>query len=701
MALDEIQLETGYSSGPEDLLRSFYRPCLQSATEYDRAVGYFRSSLFVVAGVAFSDFANRGGRMRLICSPRLTRQDLEAIQRGLSVRSALEGRINEEFDEILQAPANVPAVEFLATLVCAGVLEVRLAFKANDLGLYHNKVGIFTDDESNQVTFLGTANETLSAWCSERNHEGLEVFRSWNTSDSSRVDRHTKYFEDLWNNSHSELEVLELSEVAEHRLSQHEVEEGLDEAAARVRNQLENGPGYRGGGLAQNVDFQLMEHQKESVEAWFDNGCKGIIKHATGAGKTITALEIVRRWQEEGRPALIVAPTTVLIQQWIEEASAYLGESVSILQAGGGQARRKWEDALPSYTSGDPTFGDRITIASLATARTTGFRDRCVQGDHLLVVADEVHTVGSQENRKLCRIDAGGRLGLSATPERYGDPEGTSRLFEYFGEIVEPVIGLADAIESGRLVPYDYYPHQVALSVTEQQRWDDLTTKIQRQYASLPEDAGGNKIHTDRFTHLLIQRASILKQAEAKVDLAARVLRENYDEDERWLVYCDNREQLEKVSGSLRSEGLPTLEYHSAMDGSRDATMRYFEDRPSIMVAIKCLDEGVDIPSANCALILASSSNPREFIQRRGRVLRSASGKHAAGIHDALVVPSDNGDGETKRPILRTELSRAARFASTARNSAALFRLRQLAKSADLDIDQLQIEAYEKEEEHG
>ena len=172
---------------------------------------------------------------------------------------------------------------------------------------------------------------------------------------------------------------------------------------------------------------------------------------------------------------------------------------------------------------------------------------------------------------------------------------------------------------------------------------------------------------SEHFKMLLIQRARIVKRAAEKAPLARALLEAQFRPTQRWLVYCDDQSQLLDVIRNLRQSGIPALEYHSAMRGSRPETLDYFEERGGVVVAIKCLDEGVDIPSVDHALILASSTNPREFIQRRGRVLRTAPLKFSAEIHDVLVGLDDGG----ARRLVDSDLRRATQFAEGARNLSA------------------------------
>lgn len=684
--LRDIALEQSYSTGSCDLISDFYLPCLSSATRYDRAVGYFRSSLFAVVGVALSDFALRGGRFRLVCSPFFDKNDVDAIERGLKMRDAVEKRMEWEIDQILAHPENRPAVTLLATLIASGAMDVRLAFRPAHTGIFHAKVGVFYDAE-NAVSFSGSSNETFSAWDIQGNHESFEVFCSWGP-DNNRAERHASYFERLWRGRETGVIIREFPDIPKSRLLEMADSRGIEASIEEVRRELK--PLSRNGVgrivVSSPGRRTLFPHQSAVVENWVANRYRGIVQHATGSGKTVTALEAVRRWISKGRPALIVVPSELLAKQWRDEASVEFGSGISFLDAGAGFSRDKWESELADYTRNLPALGPRVVIATMQTACKEAFLRKVQDGGHLLLVADEVHRIGSTQHRRILEIDAGGRLGLSATPERFGDSAGSRSISAYFGESLEPLFGLGNAIEAGRLVPYDYYIHQVALTATEQDLWDEATVEIQRQYARLPNNPNGGKLLTDSFKLLLIQRARIIKKASQKVNLAHEVIASQYRDGDRWLVYCDDQTQLNNVMEILLESGLPTYEYHSAMLGSRPETLEYFQNRGGVLVAIRCLDEGVDIPLVNRALILASSTNPREFIQRRGRVLRVAPGKFSATVHDALVIPSQEIAAEDPQSsIVRTEIRRALQFAQNARNDSVRHELEIIARRIGLE----------------
>ncbi|HEY3355365.1 MAG TPA: DEAD/DEAH box helicase family protein, partial [Polyangia bacterium] len=427
----------------------------------------------------------------------------------------------------------------------------------------------------------------------------------------------------------------------------------------------------------------LKAHQSAGLASWRANGRRGILAFVTGAGKTFTALDGIREALSLGEVPVVVVPDRLLFKQWQDELEPVAARAgARILKAGADHSA--WRPLLGTFTA--PGGEPRMVLATVQTARSEEFRTRLRGGPHLLLVADEVHRLGSRENRALLD-DAlfGARLGLSATPERAGDPEGTALLLGWFGGVLEPRYSLADAIRDGNLTRYFYNSHRVELTAAEADEWRAITRKIGRARAAAGDLQSGER--TPGIDMLLFQRARIVKQAQAKVPLAVEVLREHYERGHRWIVYCDDRRQLDDVRAAFKAAGIDSMAYYADMPADRDATLQWFRDLGGVVVAIKCLDEGVDIPEIDHALILASSKNPREYIQRRGRVLRKSPGKVHAHIHDAVVVPPPAAPGspdEGPDPITAGELARAVEFALGAANSGAEVDVARIAIAAGL-----------------
>lgn len=670
--LSDLELDLGYNSSESDLIASFYVPCLEAATSYDRAVGYFRSSIYHLVGIALSDFALRDGKIRLVCSPALESHDKAAILDPAKHYDAVEESLSHEVEALLEHPENRSVVELLATLILHEALTVMIAYKPGSSGIYHEKLGIFVDGMGESISFTGSANETFMAWDPAGNHEGFEVFTSWDETDVRRVRRHRQYFESLWNNEIPQLEVVPLPDVPRAVLDKYVNRDGVEAAIEKARGQLQ-----RIGRTRASARRELQRHQQTVIDNWEAAGYRGIIDHVTGAGKTVSALEATRRWlATSDHVVIVVVPSDLLVQQWRAELDRELADLLPrILVIGGSTALTTARSSLNSFTAANARLGTRVVLSTMQSAAPEAFRERIVEGEHLMVVADEVHRVGAPSLRQLLEIASGARLGLSATPQRYGDPEGTSAIFEYFGDVLEPRFGISEAQAAGRLVPYDYRIGTVLLDEDESERYRDLTRRIA---ASLGRADDGSAIESDFTFRLRLQRASIIKSAAGKVPYAAALLRDQFQEGDHWLVYCENQAQLDAVREALDEEGIQSLEYYSAMLGSKPTTLRYFETYGGVLVSIKCLDEGVDIPRVDRALILASSSNPREYIQRRGRVLRTSPGKYSAEVFDVLV-GIETSDGIE---ILRRDLERARAFAVTARNDSCRYDLDALDSTA-------------------
>jgi len=376
--------------------------------------------------------------------------------------------------------------------------------------------------------------------------------------------------------------------------------------------------------------------------------------------------------------------------------------NLKLLICGGGNSQWRTQRHLRHWTRPFLSGGPRVVLSTVQTASSEIFRSLCSVGEHLFMVADEVHRLGANEARNILTLDTGPRLGLSATPERAGDPVGTAAIFNYFNGIVPPPFTLEDAIATGALTPYAYHVHRVSLSGEEQMQWSKITEEIHRLYARI--QASGDSIDNlqDQLKKKLIQRSRIVKSAEAKVPEAVRILTEHYQRGSRWIVYCDDQGQLNEVITALRQfVGSGVFEYHSAMIGDRHNTLALFDRAGGVIVSIRCLDEGIDIPSVDTALILASSKNPREYVQRRGRVLRRFQGKSVASIHDVLVTPRIDLDEPPGTAIIEGEIARAIEFGKSALNPSCITDLERLAIEYKFDIETLKNSGIEDDDPDG
>lgn len=680
--LREHDFAPSYDKSVDDLANEFYLPCMRNSLRYERISGYFSSAVFSIAWPALKEFVKAGGRMRLICSPVFSTTDAAAVRHGYDALSDSEigAALIAELRLLLDGERSRKPAQVLTGLIVAGVVDIRIAVLTGSAGpgdrrLFHDKVGLFTDASGDTVGFRGSMNETFLGLSPDGNLESIDVFPSWvGGRDSERVASALARFEELWRNEVGSVDVRSVPEGAAHFIQEASaadwevlVDEILAEATVRAR--------------APADAISLRDHQIQALAAWELNGRRGLLEHATGSGKTYTAIQAIRTILGEGGSVIVLVPTELLLGQWRRELTQNLTDlSPQVLLAGAGNDAWRTDDLLFPWTS-PPSPGNppRIVVAMMPTAGSEGFLTRIANNDRLLVVADEAHRLGSLGAQQILTIAAPWRLGLSATPDRAGDPQGTARVMDFFGGVLQPPYTLRDAIRDRVLTPYNYLPHEVALNSGEQAAYEDLSRKI-RLEAGRRGDALDSIESNDRLRKLAIARARILKRATGKVPLAVRVLTEHCQPGQRWLVYCDGLRQLRQIRAALSAAGQESLEYHSSMSGDREATLTEMDVNGGILVSVRCLDEGIDLPAVTHALILASSRNPREFIQRRGRILRRYPGKSLAFLHDAVVVPAPDVD----RPaaggdrLLAGELDRVLDFARSAANPQALTQIEAL-----------------------
>ncbi len=660
---------------------------MRRAVEFDRAVGYFRSTVFIIAWPALRDFVARGGKIRVLCSQVLAAEDIDALSEGYTARvdDAIGARMHEEVRNLLRDEQIKDCAKVLAALVARGSLDLQVVvMRESDIRgaqgrIFHDKLGLFRDALENLVIFKGSMNETWSGLAADGNLESVDVAATWmGARDLERARTEEAYFEELWRNRYPTVIVRPFPKVARDELER--VADGNWEATV---DRLLAAKTEKSAGDARGRT--LRPHQSAGLAAWVANGRRGILAFATGSGKTFTAITAIRTAVEEhGEVVLVVVPDEVLFAQWYSELAETTEDlGIQILRAGAGYAR--WREHLSLWSAAGDTR--RLILATVQTASSKDFCAGLTGGKHIVLVADEVHRLGSAHHRSLLDDRLfGARLGLSATPERAGDDVGTSALVRFFGGVLEPRYTLADAVRDRVLTPYFYRPHTVTLSHDELVEWATVTTEIKKLSGRL---AGGDDSPglSERRQRLFIKRARVVKHARAKIPLAREVLRSEYQRGQRWIVYCEDLAQLNAVSNDLRIAGIDNIPFHSQMAGDRRETLRWLDRRGGVVVAIKCLDEGVDVPSVSHALILASSKNPREFIQRRGRVLRQAPNKALAYIHDAIVIPpaEDNRNAGDVDPITAGELARAVEFAQFADNPGSGSDLQQIAIDAGID----------------
>lgn len=685
-----------YRSEYDNLLEDFYLPALRGATSYDRAVGFFSSSMLSYAAQGISALIENGGSMRLLFGGEIEEEDALAIQKGYDLK-ALRSRVATDLilaiDNLADALANY-RMQALAWMIAQGRLEIKVALKRR--GMYHEKIGVFRDGNGDQLVFQGSANETTHALLPDFNFESINVFPTWKPELDEHYRPYLDGFERLWANESPNTLVIDFPEAAKERLVKIasratrppsvDVEKGIwEETVKRFRSD----PAPRASTVPtipttyKGAPFEIRDHQRNALNAWRSREFQGILAMATGAGKTVTSIYgAVRLYEATQRLFVVVAvPYQPLADQWVDELALF---GISALRCY--ESSQNWSASLTQAVSlfESEALSFFACVVVNRTLESKDFQERIarVPSDALLFLGDECHYHAAPATRKALPERARFRLGLSATPEHYFDQTRTAALTQYYGEVVFQY-SLADALRDDVLTPYRYYVHLVELDAQEAEDYVEVSEKIARLGAQevTDEDAQGAELKM-----LLFRRARLLANASVKLSVLQGLL-EGVAPTPYHLFYCGDSidfsedagplRYVDKVSRLLHERGWKVSHFTShESQGARRSILESF--RTGLidgLIAIRCLDEGVDVPGCRTAYVLASSRNPKQFIQRRGRILRKAPNKEEAHVHDFLIsLPEGSSEADKRnRGLLVAELARVAEFGRLARNRSEVY----------------------------
>lgn len=693
MSYKNIEISRSYKTNKCDIVREFYIPVLKESVLYKRAVGFFSSSALVALSKGISGLVDNGGKIQFIVSPLLSEEDIEAIEKGYEERKIIDSALLRQLHE----PKNNSEKErlgWLSQLISNGVLEIKVAFTPPNktTGMYHEKTAILYDCEKNRIAFTGSMNETINAF--HNNYESIVVFNSLKDEDVQRVQDLENDFDSLWAGREENISVLEFPKVVREKLIPYE--KTISEKTKhhiQEEDRLEMAPVVAGVPTIPS-GVSLHEYQENAIDKWVQNNFRGIFDMATGTGKTFTGLgAAVRLYEIKKRVGIIiVAPYQHLVDQWVEDIVRFnMHPTIGYSSSPQKNWKKRLENDVIDFNLGViDTFCFVTTNATYSSKYVQSMLDKL--GKDTLIIIDEAHNFGATGLSACLRPEIEYRLALSATLERHGDPDGTLVLKNYFGEkCIE--YGLDRAIRENKLTPYYYHPVLVYLDEEEAETYKDLSYKISKE---CHQDKKGKMVITERGKTLMLARSRLVAGARMKLSKLRQTI-EPYINDSHILVYCgatkyydpsedesghdeDGERQIVAVSKLLGNElGMKVTHFTSAESSTeRELIKKLFaEGNPyQAIVAIKCLDEGVNIPSIKTAFILASTTNPKEYIQRRGRVLRLAPGKPYATIYDfvTLLKPLSEvdlyaSDYNCSRALARRELSRIMEFGRIALNS--------------------------------
>lgn len=702
MNFQELNIKKEYRSLLDSVAKDFYIPLLSCAVKYQRAVGFFSSSCLVEISKGISELAKNGGRIQLVASPYLSDEDVEAIRSGYAMRDqVVKNAVRREMTEG-KTPFEKARLNLLANLISDGILDIKIAFTEDSsrMGMYHEKMGIITDAEGNRVAFAGSMNESATAMT--LNYETIDVFCSW-MGEEDRVVAKENAFASIWNDTEPNIKIIEFPELKQEIIEKYkravpDFEIDKKEYAPDIDTVLRADLGvFTECGPRFPKWFKLHDYQDEAITEWQKRGCRGIFDMATGTGKTYTglgALTTLSKTIEHKLAAIIVCPYQHLVEQWVEDILKFNIEPIiGYSESSQKDWQKRLKDAIRDqklkvrgkeffcFICTNATFSSDYVQTQLAKIKT----------DTLLMV-DEAHNFGAPYLSCLLFDSYKYRLALSATLERHNDEEGTAKLYDFFGEkCIEYT--LDRAIEEKKLTKYKYYPVVVTLTEEELEAYDNLSYEIGK---CIIKGKNGKMKLSSRGEKLALKRSRIVAGAKNKLALLEEVI-QPYIHDKHILVYCGATKGLEQNQdrSDVDSEDIRQIDAVTDLLGNklgmavsqftskesveeREVLKREFSEGNTLkaLIAIKCLDEGVNIPKIKTAFILASTTNPKEYIQRRGRVLRLAEGKEYAEIYDFITLPYGIEEvtsltaAQVKRnsTLVKNELRRAEEFSRIAVN---------------------------------
>lgn len=715
MNFEKVGIKPEYRSPQDNVVQDFYIPVLENAVSYKRSVGFFSSSALVEISKGICSLAKNGGKIELVASPYLSREDEEAIRKGYENRARIiENALLRGLRVESETHFEKERLNLLANLIESGVLNIKIAFTENgtSVGMYHEKLGLVEDADGNKIAFSGSMNESENAFT--KNYETVDVFCSWKSEDErSRVIQKEKAFAAIWGNFDEKLKVMHFPSIDKAILEKYKrgkadfeldkKEFSKDKTIEYKTRDEEKPQGADGICVAESgvssafsnklfFDFNGKKsprrHQVKAIENFKSNSFQTLLAMATGTGKTLTSLFCANELSKETElnSVLIIVPLKDLVDQWqkdIEEC--FSGEIIPI------RSGLDWKDKLSDLRllkilkKGKQDKKLVIITTYDSFCGNDGKILESLDLDSTLVIADEVHKFGAASYSKKLPDKIKYRIGLSATPKRPYDEKGTKAIFDYFCPSENPYeFSIKDAIDAEMLCHYEYHPTIVPLTDSEMKDYENISEKVSRLSVIVNNSATTDKEDKERLEQLLKERHRIIERAQNKKSKFLEIMQSELSRyKDKTIVFCpdgkdeNGRDFLDIYKSELwnesKSKGMIVRMSEYVQGTKRDVIESFTAGALDILFAKQRLNEGIDIPAAKRAFFIASSTSEREFIQRRGRVLRKSpeTNKTLAEIFDFIVVPP-NRNSIYAHSIVENEIKRAMDFTITADNYAEI-----------------------------
>lgn len=697
-------LDRDYKTGSENEPIQFYLDGLANSNEFNLLLGYFSSAAINLMSVGFATFISKGGKMRLVINHLLSKKDKAVIQKA---ESGINNKVFNLSDVVslnqVLDDYDLHFFECLAYLISQKRIEIKVIKPKDGKGIAHYKSGVFSDG-IDSVGYKASCNFTVFGL--SENLEELEAFLSWENGRSNKlIKKQLQIIDDYFDEKDDDVEYVpaeNIEIVIKERFGNKEISELLiqEEQLLNKKSKLISNKRTKATitKLFEEIDIIRRkpkfpfpqgprDYQIEAYENWVNNNFKGIFAMATGTGKTITSLNCVL--QEGVRngyyQAFILVPTITLVNQWVDEVKAFNFQNIYCISS-----KVDWKKEITTMLAQIK----RVNKSFIIICTYASFTKDSVQAlfpllpNDTILIADEGHNIASQRIRKLMpKVNLNKLIGLSATPKRIYDEEGTLAMESFFNDS-EPytyVFSMEKAIKEGILTKYEYFPHIINLSNEEFEEYYNETKKLAKFFDS---ETGSLREGADK---ILLKRKRIVQKAVGKLDLLREILKERFKKDGNLnysFVYApegivkENYDLSEVWEDDPRiidlylreiamiDESITVNKYVSDMAFKNDIIEQFKNGNIQVLASMKCLDEGVDIPRAEYAIFCSSTGNPRQFIQRRGRILRRHADKHKAIVHDMVVIPkmTSSETYDVERKLVIKELERVMYFASLSEN---------------------------------
>ena len=690
MSLKEVEVKESYDSSEDDVVKEFYIPVLKETFNYDRIAGFFTSTSLIISMKGILGIIKNGGHIRLLVSPRLNAEDVKIMNDAMNqpdkyISDLMIKELDNNEGEIAKKYR-----ELLGHLIATSTMEIKVAMMIDDSGKYveptesdsvfHMKIGIMKDTNNNVLTFSGSINETFNAW--NNNVEEFKVFKSWTEGTNNYWRDDVKRFEMFWSGQKPKIKTIRLPDAVINKYIQIAKESDF-ESVKKYISKVES--------KQITIFDKLFWYQKEALNKWESCNREMLFCMATGTGKTLTALAAASKVVAEGKTIVVIAtPQSALSRQWLSEIKKEkldLGDIV-ICDSSNLSYKTTLEKKISELNIGLLNCLTIITThATLCKKAFTEFISKRVKNDiNKLLIGDEVHGLGSSVQQRGLLENYNYRIGLSATPKRWFDDEGSLKIEKYFGSnsyefgIDKALMEINPLTGKTFLTKYNYYPITVMLNEEEENLYDVFSSKIKKLNIMSQQ----NEELKEKKEKLLLKRAEILKSSENKIEVINELLYKLKEKGkvENTIIFTSPKHIKNVIevltnhniicSPLTEKQGNKPDEKYSGLSERQYIIEQFKKRNIQVIVAIKCMDEGIDIPSADTAILMSSTTNPREYIQRIGRVIRRYQGKEHADIYDFVVKANDYDINEI---IKQNELRRERYIAQYSNNSIDAIKL--------------------------